>query len=62
MLWDQISSEAELSGFPATGGDVDGTVASQGVLYMLVDEQPPDRDDQRVTHWKVLMGDYQDHR
>jgi hypothetical protein len=31
----------ELSGFPATGGDVDRTVACKGVLYPLVHQQSP---------------------
>jgi len=31
----------ELAGFPTPGGDVDGPVVFQGVLYLIVHEQSP---------------------
>lgn len=34
-------SAAELSGFPTSGGDVNGAVACQGVWYALVHQPPP---------------------
>jgi hypothetical protein len=34
---------AELAGFATPGGDVDGAVTCQGVLYVLVHQPPPSK-------------------